>query len=126
MAFCKKSSSKESIEQSKKGTWETNAENVNYDLYLDYVLNKVIPSITEKWPQQSQRRHAIEHIAMQHDNAPVHFDSKDNFKCAAETDRRFKFFLREQPPNSPDTNILDLGFFVHYRVGSGNTMKRKL
>lgn len=95
-----------------KGTWETKAENVNYDLYLEYVLNKVIPSIIAKWPRRSIRRGDIENVAIQHDNAPVHFDSEDeDFQRVAVADHRFKFFLREQPANSPDTNVLDLGFF---------------
>jgi hypothetical protein len=37
---------------------------------------------------------------------------------AANRDGRFKFVLGEQPAQSPDTNILDLGFFASLQTAS--------
>jgi hypothetical protein len=37
---------------------------------------------------------------------------------AANRDARFKFVLREQPAQSPDTNILDLGMFAALQASS--------
>ena len=77
------------------------------------MLTKVLPSIKEKWP----RNHSpgIIHVGLQHDNAPVHFSEDEpalvEAAQSANNDERWAFHLKEQPANSPDTNIHDLGFF---------------
>jgi hypothetical protein len=93
----------------KKGKWEWKPINVTYEVYLDFVLNKVIPDIKGKWPRDHC---AVATIAIQHDNATAHFDENEpRFVAAASIDPQGAFHLNEQPANLPDTNILDLGFF---------------
>jgi hypothetical protein len=52
-------------------------------------------------------------IGIQHDNAPSHFTEDDpQWVNLVQNDPYFRFSLKQQPPNSPDTNVLDLGFFA--------------
>ena len=58
------------------------------------LVKKVIPAIKEKWPAGSKR------CIIQQDNTNPHTTRED-----------IPMELSNQPPNSPDFNILDLGFF---------------
>jgi hypothetical protein len=100
---------KSNSENRPRGFWKWKPVNVDYEVYLDFVLNKVVPDIKDKWPRDDC---AVSTIALQHDNAPVHFgENESRFLAATSEDPRFAFYLNEQPANFPDTNILDLGFF---------------
>ncbi|KAF0774582.1 hypothetical protein AaE_001718, partial [Aphanomyces astaci] len=91
------------------GTLETKTVNVTKDVYRTYLLEKVLPAIVRKWPGDTRD------IILQHDNAKTHVtvsdkrlkQSFDTYKSAGCT-----FRLEPQPPNSPDFNVLDLGFFA--------------
>ena len=48
---------------------------------------------------------------IQQDNAPSHLKVVDPIFCGAAKQEGFDIRLICQPPNSPDFNILDLGFF---------------
>ncbi|ETV69180.1 hypothetical protein H257_15009 [Aphanomyces astaci] len=78
--------------------------NVNATVYRDYVINKVIPAIKAFFPSANKR------VVLQHDNATPHASITDAELQAVSTDG-WMFVLRRQPPNSPDLNALDLGFF---------------
>ena len=53
-----------------------------------------------------------QHLGIQQDNPYSHINSDDEqWQREKDSHSRFKFHLREQPARSPDTNILDLGFF---------------
>jgi hypothetical protein len=71
------------------------------------MINKVLPAIREKWPREDLGRP----IFIQQDNAPSHLKLDDPEFCAAAKLGGFDIRLICQPPNSPDFNILDLGFF---------------
>lgn len=89
------------------GTLETKPINVTKEVYSDFLLNKVIPAIQEKWP----RRQVGMPIYIQQDNAKPHIRPDDPAFVQAARSNGFDIRLRCQPPNSPDTNVLDLGFF---------------
>ena len=92
------------------GTWETKCMNVTKAVYTDYIVNKVLPAAIAKWPRDRGTR--AQSIGMQQDNPTTHMKGDDPLWVeATNRHKRFKFHLREQPANSPDTNILDLGFF---------------
>jgi hypothetical protein len=93
-----------------RGTMETKPVNVTYDVYVTYFVEKVIPAIKLSFP----RGHVpVQEVLVQHDNAPSHFRSDEPQWVAAVQDKRnWDLKLTEQPPNSPDTNVLDLGFFA--------------
>ncbi|KAL7142023.1 hypothetical protein ABFS83_08G094600 [Erythranthe nasuta] len=90
------------------GTLETKPiTSVNKDVVRSYLIEKVLPSIKEKWPREDVGRP----IFIQQDNARTHINRNDEqFRRAASQDG-FDIRLMSQPPNSPDLNILDLGFF---------------
>ncbi|KAK8556340.1 hypothetical protein V6N12_002747 [Hibiscus sabdariffa] len=76
------------------------------DVTRSFLINKVLPAIRAKWPSSSDKR-----IFIQKDNAKPHIDIDDEqFLQAASLDG-FNFQLFFQPPNSPDLNVLDLGYF---------------
>jgi len=72
----------------------------------EFLIEKVLPAIRQKWPDR------IATVQIQHDNAPVHI-TKDETRWKEEMERRTRiaFDLIEQAANSPDENVLDLGFF---------------
>ncbi|XP_057793784.1 uncharacterized protein LOC131010326 [Salvia miltiorrhiza] len=66
----------------------------------------IIPAIKAKWPANASKT-----IFIQQDNARPHIqDSDPDFRAVASADG-FDIHLVHQPPNSPDTNINDLGWF---------------
>ena len=73
----------------------------------EFLIEKVIPKIRERWPQEDFGKT----IFIQQDNARTHVDPNDEEFQAAASDHGFDIRLMCQPPNSPDLNILDLGFF---------------
>jgi hypothetical protein len=80
---------------------------ITRDVIRDFMINKVLPAIRSKWPREDVGRP----IFIQQDNAPSHLKLDDPEFCAASMLEGFDIRLICQPPNSPDFNILDLGFF---------------
>ncbi|CAN0514412.1 unnamed protein product, partial [Ectocarpus sp. 12 AP-2014] len=86
------------------GTMVTHCVEVNRATYKEKLINNVFPDIWAKFP-------AVSTVHAQQDNAPGHRVMQDpDIVGAAEQGGR-KIELINQPPNSPDMNILDLGFF---------------
>ncbi|KAF0703262.1 hypothetical protein AaE_015466 [Aphanomyces astaci] len=79
----------------------TTPQSVDAKVYLNMVLNNVVPAIKSKFPPQSG-------VIIQQDNASPH-------KCVTTSVLNSRGILgievKNQPPNSPDFNVLDLGFF---------------
>ncbi|XP_042027075.1 uncharacterized protein LOC121774233 [Salvia splendens] len=101
-----------------RGTLETKSiPSVNKEAMRECILNQaskhsitnhaqIIPTIKANWPANASKE-----IYIQQDNVKPHLKSSDlQFEAIASTDG-FKFHLISQPANSPDTNVLDLGFF---------------
>ncbi|XP_042022953.1 uncharacterized protein LOC121770254 [Salvia splendens] len=101
-----------------RGTLETKSiQSVSKEAMRECLLNqatkhsitihaRIIPTIKAKWSANANKE-----IYIQQDNAKPHLKSSDlQFEAIASTDG-FKFHLVSQPANSPDTNVLDLGFF---------------
>ncbi|XP_074287904.1 uncharacterized protein LOC141613067 [Silene latifolia] len=89
------------------GTMETKCiESINKQVTKEMVINKVLPAIKAKWPSNYSKN-----IMIQQDNVRPHITNKDaDFKRAA-TEDEWNIEFSYQPPNSPDLNVLDLGFF---------------
>jgi hypothetical protein len=68
--------------------------------------------IDEKWPREDVSKP----IFIQQDNAPTHLKLDDLQFCEAAKQEGFDIRLVCQPPNSPDFNILDLGFFEQFNT----------
>ncbi|XP_042027099.1 uncharacterized protein LOC121774260 [Salvia splendens] len=90
-----------------KGTIETKPiQSINKEVMTTCLLNQIIPTIKAKWPANASKK-----IFIQQDNVKPHLRAVDQqFESLASTDG-FEFHLISQPPNSPDTNVLDLGYF---------------
>ena len=71
------------------------------------MIEKVLPAIRARWPRED----ANKPLFIQQDNAPSHVAPNDSLFCEAAKQDGFDIRLILQPPNSPDLNILDLGFF---------------
>jgi hypothetical protein len=119
--FVEHVAAKRSSSKHTKGTIETKPVNVKKDNYLQMIIEKVLPAIHERWPSMAApeqlltttrtRQDKRRSIHIQHDNAPVHFtESNPEWKVASKLDN-WCIELKNQCPNSPDTNICDLGFF---------------
>ncbi|XP_027076959.1 uncharacterized protein [Coffea arabica] len=89
------------------GTLETKPIlSITKDVIRSCLIEKLLPAIREKWPCSSSKM-----IFIQQDNAKPHLGiNDDEFVEAAKIDG-FDIRLCCQPANSPDMNVLDLGFF---------------
>ncbi|XP_057526230.1 uncharacterized protein LOC130805471 [Amaranthus tricolor] len=81
-------------------------KSVNQEVYRSMLIQQLIPAILRKWPSE---RPSI--IFIQQDNARVHIINDDPIWQQHNRQGGLTFILTQQPPNSPDCNILDLGFF---------------
>ncbi|XP_056695340.1 uncharacterized protein [Spinacia oleracea] len=98
---------KRSSKNRARGTPITYAiQGVNKDVFREKLMTKMLPAIREKWPVDSAKT-----IIIQEDNAKPHIGAGDpQFLQEANIDG-FTFIWQPQSPQSPDLNILDLGFF---------------
>ena len=91
-----------------KGTIVTKPiASVNKDIVREMVLRNLIPAIKRKMPLT--RKNNVLYI--QQDNAKPHLYTNDpslDKECKKDG---WNIVMRNQPPNSPDFNVLDLGFF---------------
>ena len=89
------------------GTIETKAiVSVTKTEYRDALINQLLPQIQSKWPNRPRGP-----IWLQQDNAKPHIDQNDvSFKSAV-SGTGLDIRLTNQPPNSPDLNVLDLDYF---------------
>lgn len=89
------------------GACETKCVEVTKERYKEKLLQDVIPVIKRVW----NRARRGKHIWAQHDNAPSHNlnEYPDVVRECTVGGCDVKFI--SQPTNSPDLNILDLGFF---------------
>ena len=87
------------------GTMETKMVEVTKAVHKQKMLDEVFPAIKRTWPGGPSP------VSVQQDNAPAHKINDDPDIVAAGTADGWNIRLINQPPNSPDTNILDLFFF---------------
>ena len=81
---------------------------ITWDVYHEYLIQKLLPAVKERWPMNNGR------IWLQQDGAKSHILEDDmEFKEVVE-EIGLNLTMYTQLPNSPDTNILDLGFSESY------------
>ena len=96
---------KQSSKKHTKGMAVWKDQSIIRDVYQEYLIQKLLPAIKHKCPTNNGR------IWLQQDSAKSHIlDDDEEFKEAVD-DIGLNRTLYTQSPNSPDTNILDLGFF---------------
>ena len=85
-------------------------ESINKEDTRKMLIDIILPAIREKWPC-SWARKTCSKILIQQDNAELHGFENYPILEAALTQDGFDIQLTFQPSNSPNLNILDLGFF---------------
>ncbi len=98
-----------------KGTLETKPMKVTKAVYRDFLLNKIFPAIREKWPlsffEADPYLDRSTPIIVQQDNCRVHVCPDEPAVVAAGKKKGWNILLNNQPANSPDLNVCDLGLF---------------
>ena len=91
-----------------KGTLVWKNKMVTKDVYRELLINQLIPAILEKWQRNNRMSRTI---YIQQDDVKIHIpeDDKEFNNALMEQDIDTKLYT--QTPNSPDVNLLDLGFF---------------
>ena len=90
-----------------RGTLELKSERVTRDVMRKMLCEKLIPAIQDKWPDEDYSRT----IFIQQDNAKPHVHPTDQIFRDAVQQTDLDIRLLQQPPNSPETNVLDLSIF---------------
>ncbi|XP_028789840.1 uncharacterized protein LOC114745810 [Neltuma alba] len=80
---------------------------INKEVCRNFLCNMMLPTIKEKWPRDD----VGETIIIQRDNVPCHINDNDEEFRRVTCDSGFDIHLMSQPPNSPNLNVLDLGYF---------------
>ena len=102
--FVKTEPAKRNSKNRPKGTLVTKCLEVTKTEYADAIKNKLIPAIYQRWPLGEKN------VEIQQDNATPHGINIEAI-CQSACKDGWTFKLKNQPPNSPDFNVLDLGFF---------------
>ena len=77
------------------------------EVYHELLISKLLLAIVEKWPQMDRLSRKI---WIQQDGAKSHINMDDNELKEALKDQEINVGLYTQAANSPDVNLLDLGF----------------
>ena len=91
-----------------RGTLISKTIKVARDTSISYFISKVLDAIVKKWPREDRGKT----IWIQQDNAPSHVLANDPDFALAVAHTGLDICIMNQPPNSPDMNVLDLGFFA--------------
>ena len=74
------------------------------DVYREYFIQKLLPAIKQKWSMNNGI------IWLQQDGAKSHIPEDDEEFKEVVDEIGLNLTMYTQSPNSPDTNILNLGF----------------
>ena len=96
------------IKNRPKGMLVWKNRTVTKDVYRELLISQLIPAILEKWLRRDRMSTTI---YIQQDGAKNHIreDDEEFNNALMEQDIDAKLYM--QTPNSPDMNLLDLGFF---------------
>ena len=78
------------------------------EVYRELLISKLLPAIVEKWPRTDRLSRKI---WIQQDGAKSHINTDNEEFREAIQDQELNTGLYTQAANSPDVNLLDLGFF---------------
>ena len=91
-----------------RGTRVWKNKPVTKGVYRELLISKLLPAIIEKWPRTDRLSRKI---WIQQDGAKSHINTDDQEFREAIQDQELNAGLYTQAANSPDVNLLDLGFF---------------
>ena len=95
---------------------------VTQEVYQDLLIPKLLPAIMEKWPRSDRLSRKI---FIQQDGAKNHISEDDKVFKDALMEKGVNAKLYMRAANSPDVNLLDLGFFRAIQ-SSNNAMPKKM
>ncbi|XP_042012025.1 uncharacterized protein LOC121760418 [Salvia splendens] len=105
--FTKQVAAKRSSKNRQAGTMEKKPiESITTNVVRECLINKILPAIIAKWPDG-----ATKVLKIQQDNARPHIKDNDSAFREVAQQSGFSISIVQQPPNSPDTNVNDLGWF---------------
>ena len=78
------------------------------EVYRELLISKLLLAIVEKWPQMDR---LLRKMWIQQDGAKSHISADDNEFKEVLNAQEINAELYTQAANSPDVNLLDLGFF---------------
>ena len=99
---------KRGLKNRPKGTLVWKNKTVTNDVYRDLLINQLILAILGKWLRRDTMSRTI---YIQQDGVKNHICQDDEEFNNALTEQDIDAKLYTQTPNSPDVNLLDLGFF---------------
>ena len=105
-----------------RGTLVWKNKLVTKEVYRGLLISKLLPAIVEKWPRTDRLSRKI---WIQQDGAKSHINTDDEEFREAIQDQELTAGLYTQAANSPDVNLLDLGFFERFRVFTAHHRKTK-
>ncbi|KAE8776377.1 hypothetical protein D1007_50995 [Hordeum vulgare] len=105
-AFVVETEAQRNSQNRDRGMIEVKPVNVTRHVCREYLINKVIPTIQDKWPDNDQGTT----IFIQQDNTKPHVLPSDAGFPEAVEQTDLDIQLLRQPPNSPKFNVLDLWF----------------
>ena len=105
-----------------KGTLVWKNKTVTKEVYRELLISKLIPAILEDWPSRDRISRTI---FIQQDGAKIHIheDDKEFNNALMKQDIDAKLYM--QTPNSPDVNLLDLGFLEPFRASMMHHQRTK-
>ena len=104
------------------GTPELKPYSVNRDKIRGMILQQLIPAIHKKWPAADTNKA----IVIQQDNASPHLLANDPEFLASGAGKELTLSLHNQPAQSPDLNVLDLGIFAALQAEQRKSNPRDL
>ena len=102
-------------------------ESINKDETRKMLIDNVLPAIHAKWPRGWPGQNGRTTILVRQDNAGPHVSADDPQLAGELLKDGWQIHMSNQPPNSPDLNVLDLGWFraiqsLQHQIGGQNTI----
>ena len=106
LSFVKEGVAVQSSKNQAAGETELKLVLVNGDAWRDLMVEKIFPIVRDAY------KHLKPHVVVQVDGAKPHTKSSIQASINAECSKKgYKIVVEQQPAQSPDFNVLDLGFF---------------
>ena len=105
-----------------KGTLAWKNKMVTKEVYRELLISKLIPAILENWPRRDRMSRTI---FIQQDSAKNHIHEDDEEFNNALMEQGIDAKLYMQTLNSPDINLLDLGFLEPFRASTMHHQRMK-
>ena len=105
-----------------KGTLVWKNKMVTKEVYRELLISKLIPAILEIWPRRDRMSRTI---FIQQDSVKNHSHEDDEEFNTALMEQDINAKLYTQTPNSPNVNLLDLGFLEPFRASMMHHQRTK-